>query len=128
MRLRIEQLSLSCHWIGEPSSLCLWIEKPPSSRRRGAAAAVPSEQESTIVAAPDQRATTVTHSNREVVVVPSNLGSTVGRTTGGHCRLTLSWNRRHRVRLGGCPTLVHHGGVSKTEPWQIGALFIDTGI
>jgi hypothetical protein len=41
----------------------------------------------------------------------------VGRAIGGRRRcLALSWNRRRRAHLGGRPTLVHRGGVSKLNP------------
>jgi hypothetical protein len=46
----------------------------------------------------------------------------VGRTIGGRRRcLALSWNRR--ARLGGRPTLVHRGGVSKLNPGGLWLLF-----
>ena len=79
---------------------------------------MPSDQGASIVVAPDRRAASVMpSSDREVVTAaPSDLGSTVGHATGGRRRLALSWNRRRPARLGGRPTLVHRGGVSKTEP------------
>jgi hypothetical protein len=78
---------------------------------------VPSDQGATVAEAPDRRANTVTPSDRAVVAAtPSDLGSTIGRVTVGRCRLTLSWNRHCRARLGGRPTLVHRGGASKIEP------------
>jgi hypothetical protein len=61
---------------------------------------------------PDQGAT---------VVVPPDQGSAVGRTNGGHRRLTLSWNRCRRVCLGGRPLLMHRGGgVKKLNPDSLG--------
>jgi hypothetical protein len=91
---------------------------------------VSSNQGATVAEAPDRRATTVTPSDREVTAaVPLDLGSTIGRTTGGRRRLALLWNRRRRrARLGGRPTLMHRSGESKTELWWPGALFIDIGI
>jgi hypothetical protein len=77
LRLQIEELSLSCHRIGEPPLLRLWIEKPTSSRYRGAIAAVPSESGSHVAAALDWRADTITPSDRGAAAASSDLGSTV---------------------------------------------------
>jgi hypothetical protein len=118
LRLLIEELSSLCHRIGDPSSLRLRIDKPSSSRRWGAAATVSSDQGASVIVAPDRRAATVMpSSDREVITAtPSDLGSIVGHATGGHRHFALSWNRRRPARLGGRPTLVHRGRVSKIEP------------
>lgn len=84
----------------------LRIEKLQSSHRRRAEVAP-------IAAAPDWRVTTITPSDRRATAAaPSDLGSIVNRVIRG----------RRRARLGGRPTLVHHGGTLKTEPLRSEAL------